>query len=33
MALFGFIKGFIQLNLGNVTTFQQLVTSFHKAPT
>ncbi|EFN56001.1 hypothetical protein CHLNCDRAFT_145389 [Chlorella variabilis] len=32
MALFGSIKGIVQLNLGSVSTFQEVVVSFHKAP-
>ncbi|KAK2080835.1 hypothetical protein QBZ16_000689 [Prototheca wickerhamii] len=31
-ALFGFLKGLLQLNLGAVTTFQEVAASFHTAP-
>lgn len=31
-ALFGVTKGLLQLNLGSITSFQELVLSFHKAP-
>ena len=31
-SLFGVLKGLLQLNLGAITSFQELVMSFHKAP-
>ncbi|KFM22655.1 Callose synthase 5 [Auxenochlorella protothecoides] len=31
-ALFGWVKGLVQLNLGAVTGFQEVVATFHKAP-
>lgn len=31
-SLFGVLKGLIQLNLGSITSFQELVLTFHKAP-
>ncbi|PSC69540.1 Callose synthase 5 [Micractinium conductrix] len=32
LAVFGSLKGIVQLNLGSITTFQEVVISFHKAP-
>ena len=32
MAGFGCVKGLFQLNLGSITSFQDVVVSFHKAP-
>lgn len=32
MAVFGALKGIVQLNLGSISTFQEVVISFHKAP-
>ena len=32
MAFFGSLKGIVQLNLGSISTFQEVVVSFHKAP-
>jgi hypothetical protein len=32
MALFGTMKGIVQLNLGAISTFQEVVVGFHKAP-
>ncbi|KAL4451723.1 hypothetical protein ABPG75_007385 [Micractinium tetrahymenae] len=32
MAVFGSLKGIVQLNLGSISTFQEVVISFHKAP-
>lgn len=32
MAFFGSLKGIVQLNLGSISTFQEVVVAFHKAP-
>ncbi len=32
VAVFGAVKGLVQLNLGSVTDFQEVVLAFHKAP-